>query len=269
MSCQFYESFPSRKSSDKDAERLYMLIGSADEVFVRQYARMATPTVTLGLLRKDIEVNETAPGTWEVRPKYGTRDQKQPEAGDMKWEFDTTATSQKITQSKQTVNSYGIGGSTPANFGGAIGVHDDSVDGCEVLMPQFRWHETHQLDAADVDFSYAQTLYQLTGKTNQASFRNFGEKQVLFLGAKGSWSARAANIVEITYSFSAATDATGLTIGDITGVAKKAWDYLWVLYGMVGSGGGSQVTQLAKKPKAAYVERVYDSADYSRLGIGN
>ena len=38
----------------------------------------------------------------------------------------------------------------PRTIKGAIGVTDDSVEGCEIVVPQFKWTETHQLDANEV-----------------------------------------------------------------------------------------------------------------------
>ena len=142
---------------------------------------------------------------------------------------------------------------------------DDSVEGCEITVPQFKWKETHQLDARDVTWSYSQTVKALTGKTNGGAFRGFGAKQVLFLGAKGSASARAAEIVEMTFSFAANEDATSLKVGDITVPEKKAWDYLWVRYGPVAD---DTAKALVKRPTSAHVERVYDSGDFGALGIG-
>jgi hypothetical protein len=52
---------------------------------------------------------------------------------------------------------------------------------------------------------------------------------VLFLGASGS--QRGTEDWEITFSFAASPNATGLTVGDITGIEpKKGWEYLWVRY---------------------------------------
>jgi hypothetical protein len=58
---------------------------------------------------------------------------------------------------------------------------------------------------------------------------------------------------------------TGLAVGPITGIAKKGWEYLWVRYADVEDTGAKM---LVKRPIAAYVEQVYEYANFAGLGIG-
>jgi hypothetical protein len=266
MPITIYEGFPSRETTTGEKpsiETNWIILGTSDDQYARQFLAAFTPTVYSNLLRESLHLKEVAPECWECTVRYGTN--KEPEKGDWKWEFDTTGGTQKITQAKQNIANYVAAGNAP-DFKGAIGVTDDSVEGCEIVVPQFKWSETHQLDAAAVTWSYSQTLYAATGKTNQAAFRGFGVKQVLFHGAKGSQSAKNPDLVEMTFSFAAGMDATGLVVGDINGIAKKAWEYLWVRYKQTDD---ANAKKLVKRPSSVHVERVYDSADFSALGIGN
>jgi hypothetical protein len=54
-----------------------------------------------------------------------------------------------------------------------------------------------------------------------------------------------------------------LSVGDITGIAKKGHEYMWVRY----EADVSQKT-LIKKPRHVYVNKVYRDGDFSKLGIG-
>jgi len=67
---------------------------------------------------------------------------------------------------------------------------------------------------------------------------------------------------EITHRFSASPNKTGLTIGDITGIEKKGWEYLWVRYA---DAEDTAAKTLVKKPAAVYVEKVYEEGDFSVL----
>lgn len=263
MTIQFYES-PGRKSTKQSAERIYVCVGTSDESLVRSIASASTPTVHNMLLRNEISVEETGPESWLCNIKYGTK--KEEEAGDWKWDFDTTGGTQKITQSKANIANYAPSGTTAPNFKGAIGVTDDSVEGCEITVPQFKWNETHQLDAAQVTWTYSQVLRLLTGRTNMATFRGFAAGTVLFLGAKGSASMKAPGIVEVSFSFAASEPGSSLTVGDISGINKASWDYLWVRYG---TGSDATAKKLIKKPSSDHVERVYDPGDFSLLLIGS
>jgi len=81
------------------------------------------------------------------------------------------------------------------------------------------------------------------------------------LGASGS--KRGDDEWEITFRFAASPNVTGLTVGDITGVDKKGWEYLWVRYS-----DAEDQKVLVKQPTAVYVEKVYESGSFAGLGIG-
>ena len=69
----------------------------------------------------------------------------------------------------------------------------------------------------------------------------------------------------ISFKFAASPNATGLVVGDITGIAKKGWEYLWVRYA---DAEDTSAKVLVKKPIAAYVEQVYPYGNFAGLGIG-
>jgi len=83
------------------------------------------------------------------------------------------------------------------------------------------------------------------------------------LGASGS--QRGDGAWEITFRFAASPNVTGLTIGSITGIAKKGWEYLWVQYQDAEDTGAKCIV---KRPAFVHVERVYDAGNYAGLGIG-
>ena len=59
--------------------------------------------------------------------------------------------------------------------------------------------------------------------------------------------------------------ASGLTVGSITGISKKGWEYLWVLYE---EAEDATAKALVKVPVAVYIERVYEEGDFAGLVIG-
>ena len=80
---------------------------------------------------------------------------------------------------------YAASGTVP-DFGGAIGVTHDNVEGVDITIPVYSFPETHFLDAAFVTPGYYGTLFNLTGKVNDASFKGLAAGECLFLGASGS-----------------------------------------------------------------------------------
>lgn len=270
MAITVFEAFPSRDqtlSENPSCDFIYNVIGTTDELIARYMVGIYAPITYDGLVRKSITLKQLAPDAFEGTVRFGGI--KWPEIGDMKWAFDTTGGTQHITQSLSTANKYPRSGETAADYKGAIGVVDSNgsvnVDGCDIIIPKFTWTETWQMDPKLVPFNYAMTLRDLTGCTNDTAFRGFQPYEVVFTGARGSGSVKNPNVVELTYNFQADKNVTGKTIGDITGIAKNAWDYLWVQYV---DEIDTTAKKLVKRPKAVYVERVYDSGDFSKLKIG-
>ena len=70
---------------------------------------------------------------------------------------------------------------------------------------------------------------------------------------------------EITFRFAASPNVAGLQLGNIAGIDKEGWHYLWVRFA---DEEDNAAKVLIKKPIAAYVERVYEYGDFSGLGIG-
>jgi hypothetical protein len=159
------------------------------------------------------------------------------------------------------VGSYAPPGEDPPDFKGAIGVSTDSVDGTDITIPVFNFKETHYIPAALITPAYKVILFQLTGKVNAYPFKGFAPGEVLFLGASGS--QRGTEDWEITFSFAASPNVTNLKVGDITGIDKKGWEYLWVRYAEA-----EDADVLVKQPAAAYVEQVYEYGNFALLGIG-
>lgn len=174
--------------------------------------------------------------------------------------FDTTGGSQHVTQSLHT-SSYGT---APPDMQGAIGFDGERVNGTEIVIPAFTFRETHVKTTTAVNTAYRNTLANLTGCVNNASFRGFAAGEVLFRGAAGrTFNDEGTLKWQMEYTFAASPNRTGMTIGGITGVAKSGWDYLWTLYG-----DDVDQSRLVQKPVAVYVERLYPQADFSDLGIG-
>lgn len=139
----------------------------------------------------------------------------------------------------------------------------DNVEGVDITVPVYNFSETHYVDASQVTNAYKMTLFNLTGKVNNAPFKGLAAGECLFLGASGS--KRGNDDWEITFRFAGSPNRTGIVIGSISGISKKGWEYLWVRYADVED---SASHALVKQPIAVYVERVYEEGNFSLLGIG-
>ncbi len=257
------ERFDSREATEgiesPAADLIYVVEGTEDDSEVRTLVESAIPAIYLGLVFQTYHIAPLGGGIWEVSARYAKREPK--DTGDSSFSFDTGGVTAHITQSLDTIQRYAPSGFTAPDCKGAIGVTTDSVEGTDITVPVYNFTETHYIPVASVTSAYKATLFLLTGKVNSGSFRGFAVGEVLFLGASGS--QRGADDWEITYRFAASPNVTGLSVGSISGIAKKGWEYLWVRYG-----DAEDQHVLVKQPISAYVERVYELADFSGLGIG-
>jgi hypothetical protein len=265
------EKIDSREWTEADKSSAtfhYILDGTSDDLTARSLLLGSTPTWYNGLRRDECTLEpifvDTVSGTgkWECRVRYVSPEYTPPEVGESSFAFDTGGGTQHITQSLGTVGSYAASGTAP-NFGGAVGVTHDNVEGVDITVPVYNFSETHYLADATVTLSYRGTLFNLTGKVNNGSFKGLAAGECLFLGASGS--KRGEDDWEITYRFAASPNRSGISVGPITVASKKGWEYLWVRYADEEDAGSNT---LVKKPIAAYVERVYEEGNFAALGIG-
>jgi hypothetical protein len=212
-------------------------------------------------------------GFWLLTVHYSNRVPKNP--NDTTYNFDTGGGTQKITHSYATLGAYYNpddsdkidGDPVPANHHGAIGVTSDgNVEGCDIVVPQFNFSETHYIPVASVTSGFQGALYAATGMVNNAPWRTYDTGEVLFLGASGT--QRGIDDWEITYKFQASPNASSLTVAPFTGINKPGWAYLWISYCDI-QDPDSNPPAMAKHPVSAYVEQVYQSADFTTLGIGS
>lgn len=288
-----YLSRPSSGGDNPSCELIYILMGSDDEVALKAALEAGTPLIHEGLVRKSWAVEPMATEIWTGTVRYGTAEgSKDPEStdiGTITLSVDTSGGTQHLTQSLETITrkGYVVDGveQTAPNFYGAINVTHDAVDGVDIVAPAFKFTVTKIFGTKDpipdtdppealpdeVKLPEFVDLFKLTGKTNQAAFTvtdtisgvslTFEIGEVLFMGARVA-EPRADGGVVITYEFSASPNVTDLEIGTIAVGDKKGWQYLWVRYA---DAEDSAAKMVVKRPIAAYVERVYEPGDFSKL----
>lgn len=248
--------------SENRASLLYTASGSIDESAIILAVAAESPTSFRNMPRRSIDADCLGANVWDATVNYANKDTTQP--GYSSYEFETGGGTQHITQAREHIQGYYLSTDAAApDFHGAIGVTGDEVEGCDIVVPVYQFSERHIMNASRVTPAYKANLYFLTGRTNNASFKGFDAGEVLFMGAQGS--KRGYDDWEISFKFAASQNVTGLTIGDLTGIEKKGWEYLWVLY-------EDKVDAIAKykvkRPRAVYIERVYNAGDFSLLRIG-
>jgi len=262
------EKFESRQVTtgrNPSVELRYVIRGTNDDIEARNALLSNSPAMydpwgsgLLFLPRDTVTVQPVGDLLWEGIVRYGPV----PQTEESVFSFDTGGGTQHITHSLATVARYAAPGKTAPDFKGAIGVTADSVEGVDITVPVYQFAETHYLPDSVATPEYKATLFWLTGKVNNSAFKGFAAGECLFLGAAGS--KRGCGDWEITYRFAASPNVTDLVVGDITGISKKGWEYLWVRYEDVED---TVAKALVKRPVAVYIEQVYPYGDLNLLGI--
>lgn len=254
----------------------------------------ACPTFFGGIPFKSLEIQPIGGGHWTASAQYSTKGvvgqvegqgadvagghgsgtgsggapatpaapgQYTPLTADYSWDISTYT--EKITQSKVTISRTPLGGIglAPDNKN-AIGItQDGEVLGCDRISPKLEFSVTKTLGF--ITLNYLLKLKELVGKTNDDTFYGFGPTSVLFLGAQGR--PKDGSSVTITYKFEVAEALIDIEIcEDLVVPVKGGHDFLWVSYR-----DSIDENQLTKQPDGAYVEQIYDEADFKQLGIGH
>lgn len=271
-------------------EREYHIQGTNDEAEAYELLVLTAPILYAGLVRKTVKAESHGGGLWTGTVSYDSSVSEQqalsqtdpetptaePAPGDLlgpAYSFNTTGGTAHINQSKgtrsvTTADGSGddtgdVGNKFTLNNKRAIGLTSDGVNGTDIYVPSFEF--SIEVLRANCTRGYLNTLMELTGTVNyNAPFMTYPVGTILYLGASGQYTAN--NRWSITHKFAYRKNEFDLDISeDITVPVKRGWDYLWVAYG---TDAIMALGMVVKTPMAAYVERVYDTGDFSLLEIG-
>jgi hypothetical protein len=257
-----------------------VLHASANQAISTQYPYWQYPgQPTVKLRAESYAVEYQGDDSWKVTINYekiGADDSTQTAPLKRARSFDTSGGTQHITESVTGADkgAYAAGGATPTSMGGAIGVDDNGVNGVDIVIPALQWQESYDVPSNYVTSAYIRNLAIVTGSVNQATFRGFAPGEVLFIGASGNheWDDQRGNGPwSLSFKFVASPNAgagktlPAMSIDGITGIEKGGHDYLWIQFAKIED---SAKAQMARRPFAVYVDKVYKDGDFSLLGIG-
>lgn len=238
----------------------YVATGEYDQDIVYNNCLTGLPSTlftTMGTLYlQDLRLSPQGGSVFNVEAPYGT---SKHQVGSYSFNFSTTGAQVKVKCAKAHQATYYASGYSGASnpHNGMIGVKDDQAEGTDIVIPALKLNVVFRAPSGVVTVAMARSLAGYTGYTNSDTFLGFQPGELLFLGAEGSDGTEAES--EITYQFVGSQNATGLTIGGITGISKNGHDYAWVEWqlGVDGSGGPALI------PFRCNVERVYDSIGFA------
>lgn len=267
-----------RKVDGRTAEREYIITGESSDANARA-ALIAHVSDTISVSGITYNLNEAACGVEEILTKsnngvdisdgvwIGTAVWESPQGltptGSFTLSFDISGQSTRITHSRQTVNAYPTALTTKPNFKQAINVQaDGTVEGVDILIPYFTYTLTKTFDESTIAGGWVLTAANIVGTVNSSEFHGFQAGELLLTRISGQ--QRPDGDWDVTFSFAVSFNEAGLAVGDITGISKDGWDYLWVYYEETHD---TTTKRTHKIPVSAYVERVYRRTSYAALSI--
>jgi hypothetical protein len=264
MTVEFRELLGSREFMTGSSAHLtlrFAVGGESDALTVAIAVRNYAPLVYADLVRGAISCKPQGEDLWFADVNYGLR--KAADEDVAEWSFTISESSQHITHSLSTVSSYP--GNAP-DFKQALNVTgtgaDKVVEGAEVGMTVFDWSETLYLPFTSWTPTYCRRLYNTQGRYNDAKFRIWAAGEVLLKLVTGG--PHGQSVVRLDFSFGVEPNVSGRQIGDITGIDKKGWEYLWVFSEMEED---TDAHELCPQPKGVYVEQTRYSANFAQLGL--
>ncbi|MGD8453667.1 MAG: hypothetical protein PVJ57_17785 [Phycisphaerae bacterium] len=257
------------------AELRYMIFGASSDLEARIELLTTTPATfdlygdgAVLLSRQYVGIEPVSDARWQGTAYYA----RGRVTGQQSFRFDMTSGTEHKTHSIATIGMYTASVEDPAeNFKNAIGVGDGQPEGVDIEMPVFKFEVPRYVPNSAITAAYIRALYYLRGSANNDAFSvtlphgevlGFNADEVLFLGAVGAPRHCAADW-DINFHFAASPNVTDLQVGDITGITKKGWEYLWVHFREKEAASGRAIVV----PRWAYVERVRSRGSFSVLGI--
>jgi hypothetical protein len=238
----------------------YKLGGWPDTSVARMVLLAQSPYVRFGLYRQSAEVAEMAgPGYWDGVVVYGPR----PPAwsGIPEINVDTTGVKANRKVSRRTLSAVSTDGVVP-NFRGLIGVSQDSVEGCEVVIPGLKMTVLQRVPFPFLNLELQGFLHDNTGKVNRTRWHIFKPGEALYEGA--TYRNVGVDYWEITYHISGSPDLKNIELGpNLTVADKPGHAYLWVRNRFENQANLATLPV----PHAAYVEEVYYDVEFRQLGL--
>ena len=141
-------------------------------------------------------------------------------------------------------------------------MNNGSIDGCDVVVPSLAFTMSRS-SSGILTIGFIKTISEYTGRINSEPFLSFNIGDVLLERVNGSQSfTDDGPFIDISYTFRVCPTVYNLRVGDINVGYKAGWDSFWVEYKKVFD---YDCVSNSMKPRAAYIEEVYKTADFNSL----
>ena len=230
MTAKVWDAFPFQDgvesaTTGEDSRNLAFYVTGTDEYDDAKAAFEAYFALTFdGLEMQRYRLKQLAQELWHVDANYG-----QLITQSHSFRVRTTGATARITHGYSETR-YGPGGnnSTVPQQDAALNVQDGRIEGHEKVIPSMELALTYRFDRTCLTDAYIDRLENLTVTINAGAFGGRAAETLLFLGAELDQPATGKG--SVNYNFLSGRHIQGLTLGQVTGISKKAHQFLWPLW---------------------------------------
>lgn len=248
--------------------RKYTVLGATteDEAIsaVRDYIVLTLGPNLYGLVLDTISADEEVWGCWRSTANWKTFARKSPpKQGESQFNFEIGLEPVRVRVPVSAIDVFKIEDAPDwqPELINDLGDGEDA-EGVDVYEPTYEESETVWGPTEALTPTYRNKLKRLVGKTNSQPFKGWDIGEVLLMGVSGT--RRGAEDSELTFRWSVRENQDDLTVGQITGISKQGWQYLWPRYDKVRQSNGPAVNAITH----VAVATVFRQADFKDLDIG-
>lgn len=269
-----------RRLNSNSIQRVYHFHGPATESEVLSHIPTLPQTVA-GMPLAQVESEEVGDisGDWVTTLFYGSAAPGQAltpqSSGTVEYEFNFQAPGGRLKRSLQTVSSHPRPGQTAPPFNNLMGMVQGEQglinEGIDFSPPAETFALRYAASTGVVTTAYQDLVENMVGKVNSSNFAagRFAAGELFLTRVSGRVTTRVSttqsqNSWNIEFGFAYSPNATNLAIGAITIPTKLGWHLVWT-WDTPEEDAGGRFTVL--QPHTAYVERVFDTADFKLLGL--
>lgn len=265
-----------RTLGGNSAERRYIIKGESSQADALAALLADAPTTYNSIGRNTLgaSVTETdEDGVYEGRVPYGGSSGARLALGETRIEFNISSQQTQITHSLNTEHGHSITGAVTDRKKAIGETADGTVEGTSILTPSVDFVIKKVVASSSVNSTLLDNIISVrtNSPVNNSAFSHadtdgrrvdLAAGEGLFLGMSNA--ALGDGTDELAFNFAASKNLTGISIGDMTGIAKDGWEYLWVYYRREADDTAKTVPL---RPAEAYVEKVYGTGSWAGLGL--
>lgn len=222
-----------------------------------------SPSDTIALFISSVNATNLGKNLWRISVTYSLPEGNEAkDYGYIQYGFEAGGDTIHISQSISVRSSVARTGSglTPPNWGGAIGVSKNGIEGADIPARGLRFNITGFFVPTDYATSLAKTWGDLAGCCNNATFLSFAAGEVMYLSCSGQ--GEQYKVIPIQFNFLYKPNLSAVADPGFPALTMYGHDILDYQY--VEAADGDYRIQ---KPMFRYVHEVSKFVNFSIFGL--